>query len=69
MTCLILEDSVCTPDSAMLDKNGIENPNNMCAYVVFVHIYISNKNACYIIVMNDYIRGPPPHNTLTRPNH
>ena len=56
---MTLEDSVCTPASAMLDKNGTERPIVIVWYLS-IYIYISNKNACYIIAMNDYIGGPPP---------
>ena len=36
----------------MLDKNGI-------CITWHLSIYISNKNARYVIIINNYIKGPP----------
>ena len=32
--------------------------NTYLHHVAFIYIYISNKNARYVIIMNDCIRGP-----------
>ena len=64
---MILEDSVCTPDSVMLDNNGIYiyclaqfSLNNVHKRgLKHHHLFLSHKNVCYIIAMNDYILGPP----------
>ena len=57
---MTLEDSVCTPDLAMLDKHGTGTRICITWFLSrYIYEYISNKNARYVIIMNDCIRGPP----------